>query len=175
MCSAKESEVSKSLDKLTEEGMKMEVCRMHYLGYMKQEILRAIHEQQKHPIDGNHDQLSSLSTQLWELVHEGLEERAEHRILDSLCFETMEVRHAKIPEAHARTFQWIFDDSAHQNHPHIKFGDWLSTRDGFYWAAGKADSCESTLMKFLCDHARTKRALREWAGHKKLVVASFFF
>jgi hypothetical protein len=33
----------------------------------------------------------------------------EHRILNSLYFESMRARHLRIPQAHAETFDWILE------------------------------------------------------------------
>src|SRR5579862_7286001 len=105
----------------------------------------------------------------------------EQRILDSLRFQSMNVRHSNIAEAHAKTFSWIFETSKAQAtdpRPQVKFVEWLqqpSSRNGIYWIGGKAGSGKSTLMKFLCDHIQTKKALRVWAEPEKLVTASYFF
>lgn len=44
------------------------------------------------------------------------------------------------------------------------FMNWLSGGKGIFHVAGKLGSGKSTLMKFLCDHPRTKAKLEQWAG-----------
>jgi NACHT domain len=153
----------------------MEVNRTRSLDDMKTEILKAIQEQHRNGDCSSQDQLTVISTKLLGLAYESSKENVEHKILDSLRFGSMSMRHSKIPEAHAKTFGWIFEDSTHDSCPPTRFGDWLRTRNDLYWVSGKAGSGKSTLMKYLCNHTRTKEALQTWAGGKKLVVASFFF
>ncbi|KAG7009662.1 hypothetical protein G7Y79_00002g007770 [Physcia stellaris] len=84
----------------------------------------------------------------------------------------MSTRQSRIPEAHIRTFQWIYES------PEIHFHEWLQSTStaGIYWISGKAGSGKSTLMKFLYEEERTKDALRAWTGpNKQLVIASHFF
>lgn len=104
----------------------------------------------------------------------------EQKILGSLRFKQMRVRQSAIPEAHAKTFRWIF--KSHEGFsdpkPHVKFVEWLqqpSVTRGMYWIGGKPGSGKSTLMKFICDHPHTKAALQAWACPNRLVTASFFF
>jgi hypothetical protein len=42
--------------------------------------------------------------------------------------------------------------------------NWISSRAGIFHISGKLGSGKSTLMKYLCDHRRTKSLLKEWAG-----------
>jgi hypothetical protein len=42
--------------------------------------------------------------------------------------------------------------------------NWMSSAAGIFHISGKLGSGKSTLMKFLCDHDRTKFLLKEWAG-----------
>ncbi|PMD43771.1 hypothetical protein L207DRAFT_631816 [Hyaloscypha variabilis F] len=53
--------------------------------------------------------------------------------------------------------------------------DWISSGAGTFHISGKLGSGKSTLMKYLCDHKRTGELLRQWAGERQLVFASFFF
>ncbi|KAK3360993.1 hypothetical protein B0T24DRAFT_643301 [Lasiosphaeria ovina] len=55
------------------------------------------------------------------------------------------------------------------------FMSWLHHGSHIFHISGKAGSGKSTLMKFLYKDARTKLALMEWAGRKKLVTAHFYF
>ncbi|KAK4444466.1 hypothetical protein QBC34DRAFT_282585, partial [Podospora aff. communis PSN243] len=52
---------------------------------------------------------------------------------------------------------------------------WLTYGEGIFHVSGKAGSGKSTLMKSISSDAETTHCLREWAGDKTLVVASFFF
>ena len=121
--------------------------------------------------------LSNIATTLSKWATEGNRLATEQRILKSLRFRSMKMRHAQIPEAHKRTFEWAFvprstsGDSCAQ----FKFADWLRFKNGIFWVAGKPGSGKSTLVKFLCDNPRTISELRLWAGNKDLVTASFFF
>ncbi|KAF2727876.1 hypothetical protein EJ04DRAFT_593801, partial [Polyplosphaeria fusca] len=86
----------------------------------------------------------------------------------------MKIREAKIVSAHTDTFEWIFAEKANNKKP-AGFRYWLKREAGIFWVMGKAGSGKSTLMKFLINHCQTGCALSEWAGTKKLIVASFFF
>ncbi|USP82832.1 hypothetical protein yc1106_10106 [Curvularia clavata] len=121
--------------------------------------------------------LGVVASTLSELAAKGTLLATEHRILKSLCFRSMKVRHAQIPDAHKRTFEWAYtsrtipDDSCTE----FKFAEWLRSGNGLYWIAGKAGSGKSTLVKFLYDNPRTISKLEKWAGNKDLITASFFF
>jgi hypothetical protein len=52
---------------------------------------------------------------------------------------------------------------------------WLQSGKGFFHLAGKIGSGKSTLMKFICSHAQTRKFLENWADDKRLVMAKFFF
>ncbi|KAH8722676.1 hypothetical protein GQ44DRAFT_622125, partial [Phaeosphaeriaceae sp. PMI808] len=93
------------------------------------------------------------------------------RILRSLHFKTIAMRESKIPEAHARTFEWIFSEDNKDS----AFLEWLKNDDGVFWAMGKPGSGKSTLMKFLANHPLTKQHLKGWAAAKTIVMANYFF
>ena len=153
----------------------MQINRERSFDSMKAEILAAIQNQEGQNDHGNHEQLTVLSTKLLSLAYEGAKEKMEQRIIDSLRFGGIGMRRSKIPEAHSKTFAWVFEDKVVNSGPHIAFEEWLRTGSNVYWIGGKAGSGKSTLMKFLCEHRCTKQALHEWAGSKKIVIASFFF
>ncbi|KAF2671509.1 hypothetical protein BT63DRAFT_219596 [Microthyrium microscopicum] len=134
--------------------------------------------------------LPILHTNLSGMASTGSDIWIEQAILQSLRFREIQVRFHKIPEAHARTFGWIFGRPAPSQNPelcrnscvgtlpNVKFIDWLedsTPQTSLYWIAGKAGAGKSTLMKFLSDHEETKRALASWAGSNPLVIASYFF
>lgn len=122
-------------------------------------------------------QLSRLSSNLEELKAMGERSTTEFLILESLHYQRMEVREEKIINAHAQTFEWIFD-------PHVcstrlpsrdKFVEWLTNGNDIFWIAGKAGSGKSTLMKFLSHHHSARLALQRWADEKGLIIAAFYF
>lgn len=89
-------------------------------------------------------------------------------ILRSLSFEEMALRHASIPEAYVKTYEWVLEE-------HSLSSDWLRRGHGLFWVNGKAGSGKSTLMKFLAAHRQTRDALDEWCGSQQLVMADFYF
>lgn len=105
----------------------------------------------------------------------------EQVVLNSLHFQSIHIREANIPEAHAKTFQWMFDRArsmSSESHRNIRYLEWLQQsgrESGVFWIGGKAGSGKSTLMKFIYYHPETKRALDHWAKGYKVVIASFFF
>lgn len=99
------------------------------------------------------------------------------KFLHSLHFPEIESRQEQIDDAHKKTFQWIFDDSGDAVRPWYNFVEWLETGRGTYWISGKAGSGKSTLMSYICQHARTMDSLKAWAGRNepKLLTPKFFF
>ncbi|PVH84734.1 hypothetical protein DL98DRAFT_584281 [Cadophora sp. DSE1049] len=104
-----------------------------------------------------------------------LDNRVCQSIIESLRFPERTVRHETVPQAHKRTFEWIFRDPVADGKPWSDFGHWLETGAGIYWINGKAGSGKSTLMKFIVDHEMTRRMLRIWARNDDLETPSFFF
>jgi hypothetical protein len=98
-------------------------------------------------------------------------------VLSKLSYREIADRAERIPEAYAKTFEWIFSDPP--NNPHqdswSSFRDWLTRDSSIYWITGKAGSGKSTLMKMLCQDHRTSGLLREWSGSTPLITASFYF
>lgn len=135
----------------------------------KVEILQAIEDFRAHshlPIPDRH-----LLVLLEKLAHDG-EKAVKIKILQSLAYDDMGARQARILDAYKETFEWVFEDQK------LRFCDWLksdSTGDA-YWIIGKPGSGKSTLMNFLCHHERTKNSLHVWANQgKQLIIASHFF
>jgi len=56
-----------------------------------------------------------------------------------------------------------------------RFLDWLRNENGVFHISGKPGSGKSTMMKIILNDTRTKQALEQWAGEKRLVFAHFFF
>ncbi|KAF2114241.1 hypothetical protein BDV96DRAFT_112563 [Lophiotrema nucula] len=123
------------------------------------------------------DTLDEVLKTLRELS-ERSKEIASDGIIDSLYFECMDVRHAAISEAHARTFDWIFRPKAFpagDRRSEIRYKSWLQTGESIYWITGKPGAGKSTLMKYLDGNIATSQALDRWAGSTRLVRASFYF
>lgn len=163
----------------------MQVNLTTRLQYMHRSLLAKLEEQalafgaanlrrsERRTIDARTEYYSLLSVipmQTQQLVQEADKVATSERILKSLLFDEIKVRHDQIHEAHENTFNWIFDDDA------TSFKKWLtSSSDDVFWVSGKAGSGKSTLMKFLCNHKTTDDLLQQWAGGQKLVFANFFF
>jgi hypothetical protein len=89
--------------------------------------------------------------------------------------------------AEAGTFEWILDEFEGPllkmdiksreacSDAKARFLGWLRNDNGVFHISGKAGSGKSTLMKLLLNHDETKEVLKDWAGDKKLIFASFFF
>jgi hypothetical protein len=121
-----------------------------------------------------------LSIRLLSLESSGSVLLKEQKFLQSLQFRQIKTRHSNVPEAHATTFQWIFQRSrSNVSDPQAKFVQWLerpkAADEGIYWIAGKPGSGKSTLMKFICSNEHTNAALGRWAGSDPLISASYFF
>ena len=118
-----------------------------------------------------------LSSKLDHLADLAWKSTTEYYILDSLSDRGMTSRYEKIAEAHAQTFEWIFEDYTHHGGSHYgdTFIEWLSHGSGIFWVTGKAGSGKSTLMKYLSHHRLTSESLTHWSGTKDFVIASFYF
>ena len=103
------------------------------------------------------------------------QKKYEDDFLASLHFPEINCRQEEIKEAHQKTFQWIFDPSGERVRPWSNFIDWLQNGSGTYWVNGKAGSGKSTLMSYIHQDPRTKNALNQWVGSRKLLVPAFFF
>lgn len=96
-------------------------------------------------------------------------------VLKDLYFPRITARQRKIPDAHARTFMWIYERELPGGSTRIDFVDWLKTEEGVFWVQGKPGSGKSTLMKFIASNDRTMDCLRQWAAGKRIYIAKFFF
>ncbi|MCJ1382575.1 hypothetical protein MMC17_005688 [Xylographa soralifera] len=97
------------------------------------------------------------------------------KILNALHFRSIADRHATIPKAYKRTFQWIYRDPESDQKSWDSLVEWLRSGKGCYWINGKAGSGKSTLMKYLHSEIGTKNCLNEWTGGSELVIGSYFF
>lgn len=127
--------------------------------------------------DNISSKLSEIASDLSKLATAGNRIATQHRILKGLRFDSMNVRHAQIPEAHSKTFEWAYtsQSTADRSCKQFEFAEWLRSGDGHYWIAGKPGSGKSTLVKFLYDNPRTLLELQDWRGQKELVTTGFFF
>jgi hypothetical protein len=120
---------------------------------------------------------------------EAFSNSCKSQILAQIEFEDMLDRHEAIPEAHRRTFEWLFQgnngpgDNIHEVRPYPEmelsashtppphgdpivwrdFGRWLESDEKLYWITGKPGAGKSTLMKFLQHDPRTYRLAQRWA------------
>jgi hypothetical protein len=118
--------------------------------------------------------IESLQDQVSQITLAKLDVERNFTILNSLGFEARPVRYSAIPEAHRRTFRWVF------NHPDLQSSGshllrWLRTGDQVFWVSGKPGSGKSTLLKYISDHPETLQALSTWSYPKRVVLASHFF
>lgn len=162
VCSNQQSSIVSTLNSL----------RNNDLNEMKSEILSAVQQYQSREPPANTS--NDLPARLETLAVKVKALSKEQHILHGLHFWGMRMREVSITEAHARTFEWIFEDQP-VLHPQVKFKEWLSHGNGIYWIAGKAGSGKSTLIKYLVSDPRTESILQTWAGNEALVVAKFFF
>lgn len=133
-------------------------------------------------VDSEKSSQNEFHVRLRELFIEEAQARRETRelhvklsLLKSLGFPTMAMRQEIIPEAHQRTFEWIFRDPVAHHKPWSNFYQWLNCGSGIYWINGKAGSGKSTLMKFVRNHERTESELQMWAQNGILITPAFFF
>ena len=99
-------------------------------------------------------------------------------IVESLHFPQIFERVETIKDAYSKTFEWLFEETENCAAAPGKYScllDWLRMGSGTFFISGKAGSGKSTLMKFLHQHKKTTTVLKQWAGGKALLVASFFF
>ena len=144
---------------------------------LKTEIIDVV-QHTKHDISEGDS--SKLLNSLASMTREGKTSELNRSVLTSLCFESMTVRRSTAAEAHAKTFEWIYEDGDHQAakidpRPRMRFTKWLKSDNGVYWICGKAGSGKSTLMKYLCKNHQTMNARELWAGSDNLITASYFF
>lgn len=109
------------------------------------------------------------------LSHQHHEEELQKKFLDSLRYSEIHARQEQIPAAYEDTYDWIFRDSVADDRPWADFTRWLEHGQDIYWINGKPGAGKSTLMNYIAQHERTKRALDAWAPRQKLAIPTFFF
>lgn len=93
-------------------------------------------------LTGHHDESfwSDIRTLISEAFKKVKEVPKASSILQSLHYDSMEVRHASVVDAHQKTFEWIFHaETPPQSGPHsaVEYSSWLEAGDGIYWITGK--------------------------------------
>jgi hypothetical protein len=123
----------------------------------------------------NEDLLCRLEAALIKNKAQRTKERVEPDFLESLCSGSRSDISEGIAPAHCRTLEWIFKDLQKNNKPWDSFLEWLTDGSGVYWIEGKAASGKSTLMRYICNHPKTRECLERWSLPSQLVTASHFF
>jgi len=98
----------------------------------------------------------------------------QESIIASLLYPGMANRRAMIMTPEHSTYDWIFDTTSAVPRP-VRYIPWVEKDVGIFWVTGKAGSGKSTLMKYMCNDERTRAALAQWAGSRKLLTASHYF
>ncbi|KAJ3570937.1 hypothetical protein NPX13_g5552 [Xylaria arbuscula] len=96
-------------------------------------------------------------------------------IIESFWFDRFTAREDNVPEAYAKTYEWVLRGVLSDGTTEIGFPSWLQSGDGIFWVRGKAGSGKSTLMKFINRHPTTLQHLRSWAGSQQLVTGKYYF
>ncbi|KAF7890765.1 uncharacterized protein EAF01_010574 [Botrytis porri] len=95
-------------------------------------------------------------------------------LVQNLKFLALKEREETIADVYRGTFEWLFNDS-HESTPWHSFVYWLEHGSNIYWINGKAASGKSTLMRFICDHSKTKELLEKWSAPLPIITAKFYF
>lgn len=121
--------------------------------------------------------ISGLENKMARLSLARDELQKEHVIIKSLNFDARPSRYDGIPEAHEKTFRWVFEDANILDHEANTGNllEWLQQGDGIFWISGKPGSGKSTLMKFVSHHEKTEEALSLWSRKEPMIIASHFF
>ncbi|KAL8366428.1 hypothetical protein RB595_004960 [Gaeumannomyces hyphopodioides] len=113
-----------------------------------------------------------LFESLTALIDQAQHHESVKNILQSLHFKELRQRQNEIPQAHLKTFEWMFADNGGK-----PFRDWLQgPAGGIFWITGKPGSGKSTLMKFLLRDPRTGQLLEDSSQDSRpLLLLSHFF
>ena len=141
---------------------------------LRLELVSALQESRKFPVtEYNSSEISTRCIALAEMPNFVSKSKA---LLRSLHFKYIKLRQDNIKDAHSHTFEWILKcDSIDGSRPNTGFLEWMQSQKSIYWVSGKAGSGKSTLMKYCCSHPETSKALQNWAGSSRLIIASYFF
>jgi len=94
---------------------------------------------------------------------------AKTAIVRSLRPPERDSRLEQIEERAGHSFEWVFD------RPEIGLVPWLHNGRGLFWISGRPGSGKSTMMKFIHNDPRTRRAMEKWEDSGQQICASFFF
>ena len=120
--------------------------------------------------------IESLQNQMSQLSMAKADLAKEHTILKSLSFESRAIRYSLVPDAHHRTFEWVFEEErSYEGQSTGKLLSWLQEGSGVFWITGKPGSGKSTLMKFVINHPQTLSVLSSWSSPKPTYIANHFF
>ncbi|KAI0399962.1 hypothetical protein F4802DRAFT_527071 [Xylaria palmicola] len=136
--------------------------------------------------------VTELERQMQNLCVNANDIQKQQAILDTLSFDSRDVRHQAIPEAHSGTFQWAFatgelgneevqaeeeaEEGAEEGkRDKMKLLRWLQHGEGIFWVTGRPGSGKSTFMKHIAGSPATRAALRRWSGPAEPVIASHYF
>ncbi|KAH9900265.1 hypothetical protein F4778DRAFT_740970 [Xylariomycetidae sp. FL2044] len=106
--------------------------------------------------------------------------------LDTICRRISAVypqesnpRYHEVLDAHKGTYEWILDERLKiptpLRHIRVSFVNWVLEGSGVFHVAGKPGAGKSTLMKFIHQHAESRRLLTQWSAGKKLLLLRYFF
>ncbi|OCL14115.1 hypothetical protein AOQ84DRAFT_281775 [Glonium stellatum] len=166
------SMILRNLYELIRTSNRFDLRQREALAQLKTDILQTAKQwRSTPPID--HENV--LVPKLEKMAAEGSTVAKIQTILDGLGFQSMRVRHGKIPDAFATTFQWAFAERLPESNAQNRLHEWLMSESGIFWISGKPGSGKSTLMKYLSDHPKTAKALHSWAGEKQLVIGAYYF
>lgn len=121
------------------------------------------------------DILQTHSSIEWQIKEQVRLLMIEDGVLGSLSFTSISDRLESLDLPYHDTFQWIYEDQESSDRPWSSFVEWLRSGTGIYWINGKLGSGKSTLMRYICENARTKTELGSWAGTTPLELAQFYF
>ncbi|OAR05862.1 hypothetical protein LLEC1_05760 [Akanthomyces lecanii] len=123
------------------------------------------------------DDIAIFQTQIQQMRDQQQHIKRDHAILKSLSFRSNVARHDTIPEAHQRTFSWVFPapEPEDTSCPNLSLQTWLERGRGMFWVSGKPGAGKSTLIKFIADHESTQEALSKWSAPKRAVIVSHYF
>jgi hypothetical protein len=92
--------------------------------------------------------------------------RTSVNVLKQIRFPGLRLRYDRITDPHPSSCYTVFSE---------RIVPWLEAETKLFWISGKPGSGKSTLMKYIVEQPRTRTALQQWAGTRRLVIASYFF
>lgn len=140
----------------------------------RSELAQRIEELYKQePVDS--EQTRSLGNDLSRLSLNARDYEQECLIMDSLYHKELPLRYENIAVAHRTTFGWWLSEKANDAGQFASLRHWLTGPNNLFWVSGKPGSGKSTFLKFIADHEITRKCLQQWAGSRKLLIATHYF